>query len=305
MTQEKKIRLGIVGAGVFGGYHTGKVAAHRDAELVGIYDSDQTRCKASASQFGCKPFTRLSNLIAQVDGLIIACSASFHADAALSAIKSGKHVLIEKPIATNAKDGRAIVEAAKTHNVILQIGHQERFVMQAIGIEKATEKPVFIKAKRMGPFSPRGTDVSVTLDLMTHDLDMVFWIMGGPAQRIDGQSIAVRSQTPDAAQASLYFDGGAKAELEASRVEDGRDRMMEIHYPTGVLKIDFVNKTFEDTTGYGFNAGFGDDPRAADSLGAGTDAFITAIKTNSAPPVTGEDGLLAMMAALEIDGEVS
>lgn len=304
MTQEKKIRLGVVGAGVFGGYHTGKVAAHDEAILVGIYDPDQERCAAAARKFACQAFASLSDLLARIDALVIACPASFHAEAALAAIMAGKHVLIEKPIAASAKDGKAIVDAAKANNVIVQIGHQERFVMKAIGIDRATENPTLIKARRMGPYSPRGTDVSVTLDLMTHDLDMVFWMMGGPAQRITGQSQTIKSITPDAAQATLYFEGGARAELEASRVAPERDRIMEVHYPSGVLKIDFVNKTFEDSTGYGFNPDFGDDPQAADSLGAGTGAFITAIQTGGAPPVTGEDGMLAMMAALEIDGEL-
>lgn len=302
MKANKRIKLGVVGAGVFGGYHTGKVAAHDHAQLVGIYDPDKTRREANAKKFGCKAYGQLSRLIGDVDGLVIACPASYHAEAALPAIKSGKHVLIEKPIAASIADGQAIVDTAMVNNVIVQIGHQERFVMKAIGIDKAPETPTLIRARRMGPYSPRGTDVSVTLDLMTHDLDMVIWMMGQAPSKITGQSIAVRSKTPDAAQAVLHFAGGGKAYLEASRVEAGRDRIMEVHYPSGVLKIDFVNKTFEDATGFGFNPNFGDDPSAADSLGAGTDAFITAIQNNSTPPVTGRDGLASLKAALEIDG---
>ena len=300
---DERIKLGVVGAGVFGGYHTGKVASHDGAQLVGIYDPDKARREENSTKFGCKPYGRLARLIADVDGLVIACPASFHAEAALPAIKAGRHVLIEKPIAASAADGQAIVDAALVNNVIVQIGHQERFVMKAIGIDKAPERPTLIRARRMGPYSARGTDVSVTLDLMTHDLDMVLWMMGGQPSKIMGQSIAVRSATPDAAQAVLHFEGGGKAYLEASRVEQGRDRIMEVHYPSGVLKIDFVNKTFEDGTGFGFNPDFGDDPRATDSLGAGTDAFIAAIKNNTAPPVTGRDGLASLIAALEIDGE--
>lgn len=302
MKANKKIKLGVVGAGVFGGYHTGKVAAHDDAQLVGIYDLNKMRREANAKKFGCKAYGQLSRLIRDVDGLVIACPASYHAEAALPAIKSGKHVLIEKPIAASIADGQAIVDTAMVNNVIVQIGHQERFVMKAIGIDKAPERPTLIRARRMGPYSPRGTDVSVTLDLMTHDLDMVIWMMGGEPSRIMGQSMAVQSTTPDAAQAVLHFEGGGKAYLEASRVEQARDRVMEVHYPSGVLKIDFVNKTFKDSTGFGFNPNFGDDPSAADSLGAGTDAFITAIHNNSTPPVTGRDGLASLKAALEIDG---
>ena len=299
---DERIKLGVVGAGVFGGYHTGKVANHPGAQLVGIYDPDKARREANAGKFDCKPYERLERLIADVDGLVIACPAIYHAGAALPAIKAGRHVLIEKPIAASAEDGQAIVDAALVNNVIVQIGHQERFVMKAIGIDQAPERPTLIRARRMGPYSARGTDVSVTLDLMTHDLDMVIWMMGGSPLNITGQSLAVQSATPDAAQAVLYFEGGGKAYLEASRVEQGRDRIMEVHYPSGVLRIDFVNKTFEDTTGFGFNPNFGDDPSAADSLGAGTDAFITAIKTNTLPPVTGRDGLASLKAALEIDG---
>ena len=300
---DDRIKLGVVGAGVFGGYHTGKVVAHDGAHLVGIYDPDKSRRDANAKKFNCKAYGQLSRLIADVDGLVVASPASYHAGAALPAIRAGRHVLIEKPIAASAADGQSIVDAAAVNNVIVQIGHQERFVMKAIGIDKAPERPTLIRARRMGPYSPRGTDVSVTLDLMTHDLDMVIWMMGGPPIRIAGQSLAVQSAAPDAAQAVLHFEDGGNAYLEASRVEAGHDRVMEVHYPSGVLKIDFVNKTFEDTTGFGFNPNFGDDPSAADSLGAGTDAFITAIKTDTPPPVTGRDGLASLKAALEIDGE--
>ena len=295
------LNIGIVGAGVFGGYHTSKIKAHDRAKLIGIYDSSQKALKAAAAKHDAKGYSDYNKLLGRVDAVIIACPASAHADMALAALRAGKHVLVEKPIAADLKSAQDMVDIASLNNCIVQVGHQERFVARAIGLDTAPERPIAITARRMGPYSVRGTDVSVTQDLMTHDIDMALYLMGETPSDVDGESLAVISETPDAARAILRFPNGGVARLEASRVEDKQERIMTITYPSGLVRIDFINKSFDNDTGFDFDAGFASNPIAADSLGAGTDAFIAAILDAAPVPITGREGLEALRVAVKID----
>ncbi len=299
----RKVKIGVVGAGVFGGYHAGKCAAHPRVDYIGTYDKSFARAQAVAAPKGGKAFLRYAQLLSSCDAIIIATPASQHGETALRALKSGAHCLIEKPIATTAAAARRCIDAAKQGGLVLQVGHQERFVAKAIGLDKITEKPLRIEACRHGPYSVRGTDVSVTLDLMIHDIDMVLWLMGEDASKITGQSIAVRSNTPDAALAYLGFgDKGSKARLSASRVETAPERVMTLTYPSGQVVIDFNAKTLRQNAGFDLDANFGDNPMARDSLGAATDSFICAILDGTPVEITGGHGLRALEAALSVDG---
>ena len=136
---------------------------------------------------------------------------------------------------------------------------------------------------------------------MTHDLDMAMWLMGERPTSVEGEALRVYSDTPDAARAKLTFKNGATAHFEASRCESGPERIMRIDYPDGYVRVDFVNKTFEDTTGCGFNKDFAEHPLALDSLGAGTSAFTSSILDGTPVAVSGQDGLNALEMALKID----
>lgn len=295
------LNIGIVGAGVFGGYHTGKIKAHDRAKLIGIYDPSEAALKAAAAKHDAKGYADYDKLLSRVDAVIIACPASAHADMALTALRAGKHILVEKPIAADLKSAQDMVDIASLNNCIIQVGHQERFVARAIGLDTAPERPIAITARRMGPYSVRGTDVSVTQDLMTHDIDMALYLMGETPHAVEGESLRVISETPDAARAVLRFPSGGTARLEASRVEAQSERIMTITYPTGRLRIDFVNKTFDNNTGFDLDAEFASNPIAADSLGAGTNAFIAAILDEAPVPITGRQGLEALRVAVQID----
>ncbi len=299
------LKIGVIGAGVFGNYHAGKCAAHPRHDFVGIFDPDHKRVREVAKRHKTRAFDNCNTLLSEVDAVIIACVAVHHGPIAIAALKAGRHVFVEKPIADSLKSAQTMVRLAKENNLVLQVGHQERFVARAIGLDSVPKQPTKITATRFGPVSQRGTDVSVTLDLMTHDLDMAMWLMGEPPTSVDGESLCVYSDTPDAARAKLVFSNGATAHLEASRCEDGPDRVMRIDYPDGYVRIDFVNKTFEDTTGYGFNKDFAGHPLAQDSLGAGTSAFTSSILDGTPVAVSGQDGLNALEVALKIDGKLS
>ncbi len=300
-----KLKIGIIGAGVFGNYHASKCAAHPRLDFVGVYDPDKTRRETTAKAQNTNAYDNCNTLLYDVDAVIVACIAQHHGPVATTALRAGKHVLVEKPIAADLEHAQTMVRLAKENNLALQVGHQERFVARAIGLDTAPHKPTGFQTLRFGPVAIRGTDVSVTLDLMTHDLDMVMWLMDERPERIEGEALRVYSEQPDAALANLTFTGGTKARIEASRCEDGPKRIMRIEYPDGHVEIDFVNKTFEDTTGYGFNPDFADHPIARDSLGAGTNSFVASVLDGTPIAIPGQAGLDALEMALHIDGRLT
>lgn len=299
----RELKIGVVGAGVFGGYHANKCAAHSRVEYVGTYDRSLERAQSIASPRGGRAFRNYGVLLAACDAVIIATPASQHGEMALRALKSGCHTLIEKPIATSRVAAQRCLDAAALNGLVLQVGHQERFVAKAIGLDRISEQPNRIEAKRHSPYSTRGTDVSVTLDLMTHDIDMVLWLMGEDAQQVRGEAVKVCSDTADAALANIQFASGSSARLSASRVEPASERVMKLTYPSGSVTIDFNAKTLTQTAGFDLNANFGDTPLARDSLGAATDSFVSAILDGTPIEITGGHGLRALDAALRVDGD--
>jgi len=300
---ETRLKIGVVGAGVFGGYHSAKCVAHPRVDWAGTFDENLSKAQALADNLRGKAFESLDALLAESDALIIACSASAHAEAALAAIKAGKHVLVEKPIADTLGKATAIVEAADQAGVVLQVGHQERFVAKSIGLKSIPEAPLAIRAWRHTPYSERGTDVSVVLDLMTHDVDLVLWLMGSDPLDVRGEAEVVRSNHADKAEAVLDFEG-TTAWLSASRVAETPKRIMELSYPSGTVEIDFNAKTLTHDTPFDLNANFAESAEARDSLGAATHAFVEAVLDGKPVPITGGNGLRALHYALAATASV-
>ena len=296
----KTCKIGVAGAGVFGGYHANKCAEHPRVGFMGIFDPSKAARESVADKHGVTPYSDFDALLASVDGVIIAAPAIYHGDMAMRALQAGKHVLVEKPVATDVETAQACIDIAAANDLVFQVGHQERFVARAIGLDKVNERPVHIRTERMGPFNVRGQDVSVTLDLMTHDLDLVLMLMGSMPDTVDGTATVIRTKQPDTSEGMLSWPG-ARAELKASRVADASSRIMTITYPSGIVDIDFNAKTLTQNTPFALNADFGGDPSAADSLGAATDSFVSAVLDGTEVIVTGQDGLHAMQIALMID----
>ena len=297
------LKAGVIGAGVFGGFHASKYAAHEKTELVGVFEPSLERAQALAGKHGARAYDNLAELIAACDILTVASPAVHHFEAAAAALASGKHVLVEKPIASSVEEARELISLASTHGCVLQVGHQERFVFMAMGLFAAPAVPKRITACRMGPPSERNLDVSVTLDLMVHDLDLAIALAGGAVKSVAGEVDEGRFGEPDVAKAVLTFENGCVAELESSRVHDTRDRRMRIEYEDGVLDIDFIAKTFENSTPYTLNADFADQPMARDSLGANVNAFIDSVVSGAPVAVPGIAGLRALDAARAVDGK--
>ncbi|TGY87179.1 Gfo/Idh/MocA family oxidoreductase [Marinicauda algicola] len=301
---DKPLRAGVVGAGVFGGFHASKYAAEPRAEFIGVFDPVADHARALCERHGGTPFESLHALIEAVDILTVASPAMFHHDAAHRALQAGKAVLVEKPIAATVEEGEDLVSLAEANGVVLQVGHQERFVFDAMGLFGDLPRLDTLHARRMGTPSARNLDVSVTLDLLIHDIDLVLALAGAAPERIEAQMMADRGGLADHVYATLDFPGGLKVTLESSRVAEARDRVMLMGYASGdQVEVDFLNKRFANEGKLHLDPDFAEAPQAKDSLGANVSAFIDAVLDPKARSVaaTGRDGLRALETALKID----
>lgn len=298
----KHLKVGLIGAGVFAGYHANKLEGHPQVHFVGVYDPDTSRASALAQKHGVQPM-QMDALYAACQAVVIACPASFHGEMAVRALEFDCHCLIEKPLAVDVQEAEKILSLSQENKLTVQVGHQERMVLKAIGLLDVKDIPLRIDAIRSNPFSSRGTDTSVTMDLMTHDIDICTALFGRAPDKVSGQSRCVKSDKSDEATAVLSY-GEANATLSASRVVERGERRMTITYPSGRVVIDFNAKTLLNETTYDLNADFGDTALAKDSLGAASAAFISAIMEGGIVPVSVTDGLIAVRVAAQIDGEI-
>lgn len=291
-----KIRVGIIGAGVFGGYHAQKFAAAPHAVLVGVVDKRFDTARGLIDRVGQgEVFTSIEALFSAVDAVVIATPASTHAMLARQALAAGKHVLVEKPLALRGAEARDLARLALERNLILQVGHQERLVFEAMGLFSTPERPTRIEAMRMAPRAPDGRceDVSVVFDLMIHDLDLAAELFGGEAHTATADGHSAHTRFLDEASAELVFANGV-ARLTASRCSPTRRRTMAIDYPSGRVEIDMITREVSNTTPFAIRA----DVSAVlpDPLGAADEAFVGAIQGRKVSPVTG--GVGARAAAL-------
>ena len=307
------LRVGVAGAGVFGGYHANKYKQIERIEFVGIYDLDKVRAEALAVQQGVKAFggDELSDFLSQIDAVTIATPAFAHAGIALKALEAGVHVYSEKPLAITAVDGHAMVDLAAEKGLVLACGHQERAVFEAMGLYDVPERPLRLEAVRNGTASTRNLDVSVVLDLMIHDLDLAQTLAGsGPggmrAQARYRDHEGYTAIGADEVTAEVEFENGMMAHFQASRMAEARERTMRIVYPSGEVSIDLLNRRFENNTPFRLNADFAEADIAKDPLGTSVFRFLDAVRGEREKPLcTGKEALKALILALAIDEEVA
>jgi predicted dehydrogenase len=242
MSVSAPIRIGIAGAGHFGRYHALKVAASDRARLVGIYDIDTERAKTIGWEAGA-PDMDFAGLLAACDALIVAAPAEAHHELAAAALRAGRHVLVEKPIAATLAQADELAALAAERGLVLQVGHQERFSAAFGALDGRLGPPLYIEATRIAPFKLRGTDVSVILDLMIHDLDMILALVGSPIHSVDAVGAAVSSEHVDIANARIHFATGAVATITASRVAARTERRMRVFARDGYMAADFANRS--------------------------------------------------------------
>ncbi|MDZ4760183.1 MAG: Gfo/Idh/MocA family oxidoreductase [Alphaproteobacteria bacterium] len=290
---EGRVRIGLVGAGVFGGFHAQKFASSAHADFVGVMDKRTEAAAAVIAKVGKgKVFSSFDALAEACDAVVIATPASTHASLARRALEARKHALVEKPLALTGAEARSLAALTLNKNLVLQVGHQERLVFAAMGLMSTPERPRRIEAVRAGPRSPDGRceDVSVVFDLMIHDLDLAAELFGGDAMAATGYGRSVHTRFLDEASSELVFANGV-ARLSASRCAPVRKRTMKIDYPSGRVEIDFITREVINETPFDIRVDLSDT--LPDPLGAADEAFLAAIQGRATSSMTGGVGARA------------
>ena len=297
-----KIRVAVIGAGVFGRHHLRVLSQSLNATLVGVVDANPERAAQAAAEHNCLTFATLGELRGNVDAAVVAVPTSLHAEVGCELLESGIDVLVEKPIAADLASARRLVETAAEHRRILQTGHLERFNPAVAALKKITTIPLFFEIHRLSLFSPRSLDVDVVLDLMIHDLDLVLDLAGAMPEEIRAAGISILSDKVDIANVRLAFPGGCVANLTASRVSTERVRKLRLFQPHQYISLDYQK---QDATAYTVSGtqqiGFQPLPVVKEEpLRLEVEAFLASVAARTKASVSGEDGLRALEVALAI-----
>ncbi len=239
----KKIKTGVAGVGYLGQHHARIYSELPNADLVGIYEVNDERALEICETYGCKRFASLQELGEACEAVSVVVPTDLHHEVAMPLLKSGCHLLIEKPLCTSLDEAESIVSTARENGVQVQVGHIEHYNPVMSYLEKAVDQPQFMTADRLAPFQPRGTEVGVVLDLMIHDIGIVLQLAKSPIERIDSVGVSVLSSTEDIANARILFTNGCVANLNASRVSPKKLREIRIFQSATYLSLDFMNQS--------------------------------------------------------------
>lgn len=312
MKTEKLLDVAIAGTGHFGRYHALQAARHPRERLVGLYDPDHGRAQSIAEETGTSAFRNYEELLERCEAVIIASPAETHYQMAQQALMAGCHVLVEKPLAATKEEGAALVHCAGEQGRILQVGHLLRYSAEHQAISARMKQPLYIEATRIAPYKERGTDVSVVLDLMIHDLDFILSLVDSPILHIDAMGAAVSSAHEDIANARVRFANGCVASITASRISLKTERKMRLFSQEGYLSADFMSRQLvfinrhEGIPLPGSNGFRRQSVRwhDHDNLAAEHDAFVASCLDGAPVMVDGQAGLRALDAALRVGEEI-
>jgi predicted dehydrogenase len=298
-----ELKAGVVGAGVFGGYHAHKYASLQGVTLVGVLDADAERAGALAGKVGARPFTDADAFFDGLDVVTIAAPATAHAALVGAALARGLHVYVEKPLALSVAEAEPLVDLAQAKDLVLAAGHQERAIFRVMGLLDAPEVPLRIEAVRRSSYYPgRGTDVSCGLDMMIHDYDLALALNPSAPASVKASGRIAHGPHLDEILTEAAFADGMTLTVDGSRLDEGRKRTMRIVYPSGVVDLDFMAKTFSNDTGFALDPDYAETPDGKDPLGASVQAFLAAVRGDVARPlVTGAEALRALDLALAVD----
>jgi len=319
-----KIRVGVIGVGRLGQLHARLYREVSRAELVGVFDSNQQRASACATELGVRAFESIDELLGAIEAVNIAAPTTQHFSIAQQALAKGCHLFLEKPITVTVKEADELIKSCSQRKLVLQVGHIERFNPALLALRGVEVAPMFIESHRLASFDPRGTDVAVVLDLMIHDLDVILSLVKSPLAHIDASGVAVISNEPDIANARLKFENGCVANVTASRISQKKMRKMRLFQRDAYISIDFLQGLSEvfklvaadapmDPSSLPLVLGKidqGDKKRhiiyeklqapEGNALKMELESFLEAIANGTPPPVTGEDGRRALEVASAI-----
>lgn len=236
------VTIGVLGAGHLGSIHIDLLWHSQRYDLKGFYEPDADKATAIEQAYGIQAYASYEALLSDVTAVDIVTPTLSHYNCAMQAIEQGKHLFIEKPITKTTEEAASLADAVREKGVKAQVGHVERYNPAFIGALSYGLAPAFVESHRLAPFQPRGTDVSVVLDLMIHDIDIVLSLMRAPVSYISASGVNVISDNPDIASARLEFENGAVANLTASRMSLKKERKMRLFQRSAYVTIDFYNK---------------------------------------------------------------
>lgn len=239
------LKVGVFGVGHLGKFHINNWREIQDIELVGFYDPSDSMAQQVTEKFQLARFLNAETLMDAVDIVDIVAPTTFHFELCKSAIRRGKHVFVEKPLAHTMDEAREIVKLVKESNVKLQVGHVERFNPAYLSVKDLSLNPMFVEVHRLAEFNPRGTEVSVILDLMIHDIDIVLKIVKSEVKNIYASGVAVMTDTPDIANVRIEFNNGCVVNLTSSRISMKKMRKMRLFQKDAYIGMDFLDKKTE------------------------------------------------------------
>lgn len=320
------MKIGLLGAGHLGKIHLKCMLSTECWTVVGFYDPDDRNAASAIQQYSVPRFESLDELLVAVDAVDIVTPTVTHFELAEKALRAGKHVFIEKPVTQTVDEGRRLLELARQTAFKVQVGHVERFNPAFAALDGIPLNPMFIEGHRLAAFSPRGTDVSVILDLMIHDLDLVLHLVKSPLVQVSASGVAVLSHTPDIANARLEFENGCVANLTASRISMKQMRKMRLFQPDHYLSLDFLEKNaqivrlyaqdaddlppvdqlmeFETPIGKKWLSMRMPDAPAINAIQRELETFHESIVNDTDPVVTLDDGFRALEVAHRILAEI-
>ena len=321
---QKKVKIGVVGAGHLGKHHIKHLANHSLVDFIGFFDTNQDSAESVSKQFDVKSFDRENDLIDAAEGINIVTPTETHYDIAIKCLEKKKDIFIEKPITSTSEEAKKIITLAEKNQNIVQVGHIEWFNPTIKHLKKVITSPHCIEIERLAPFQTRGTEVPVILDLMVHDIDLVLSMVNEKIENIEASGAKMMSQTVDIAHAQIRFINGVVANLKSSRIAQNYVRKIRTYeenlYTITDLMVPQIevyslkkglNASSESTskeidTASGIKTIFYDKivPEEKDALLEEINNFVDSIKTRQTPVVCGVQGLRALEIALEIEKKV-
>jgi predicted dehydrogenase len=309
-----KVRCAVVGVGYLGRFHAQKYKLLDDVEMVGVCDASPERAAAVGAELGVPSFPDYRELKGRVDAVTVASTTRTHYEIAKFFLENGVHVNVEKPMTVTIEEAEELVRIARAKNLKLQVGHVERFNPALQSAQSKLNVPLFIECHRLAAFKPRGVDVDVVLDLMIHDLDVILSLVKSPVKSVSAVGAPVLTKFVDIANARIEFESGTVANVTASRVSQNATRKFRVFQQDQYLSIDFgtgeVNLTTrqpgqewkDDQIPLDFESW---SLEKGDALLAETKAFVHSVKTGAPVVVSGEDGLVAMRVAIQVQKEIA
>jgi predicted dehydrogenase len=291
------LRAAVIGGGVFGRHHAAKYRDIAGIELVAVADPDPLARKQVADRLQVPAVADWHQLLGKLDLVSICSPAVTHAEIARAFLDCGAHVLVEKPIATSISDADYLIALARSRGLVLTVGHQERYVISQTGLFEIPQSPAVVECVRRGPWTGRGADVSVVLDLMIHDLDLVHALIPGEISDVQADGRFVYGPSHDHVRAELVFDSGATVRLIADRAAKVRTRSLRLIYPDGgEISVDFMSREIANTTANHLKLRDSSDP-----LGDSISGFVEAVRAGAAVLVRPEEALRALETALRVE----